>query len=691
MNIQSNSSVLSQARVLVVEGDPVLRADLVRMLTPSVGEVLQATDGDGGLDRWSRNSPDVVIAGQLESGIDALEMSGKIRALDPDALIMLVSRAVDNDFLHRVIGLGIDAHLLLPLDCSQLLDMLARCLRDRQRVLDLKMASMVFEVVNEGILITDDQARILAVNPAFSLLTGYRPDEVIGQRTSLLSSGLHPPEFYRTMWETLLTHGRWSGEITNRRKDGALYDQWLSIAAVDGDIGMPRRFVGLVSDITERKREEERMRRLAHFDSLTGLPNRVLFLDRLQRSIARARRYRHKLAVLYLDLDHFKLINDSWGHAAGDEVLRVSASRMVQTLRMSDTVSRRGGDEFVLILEHGDAPERMDSICQKLLDEISTEIPYGNAALRIDASIGVAIYPDDAEDPDELLAAADVALYEAKAAGKGCFRFFHPWEMPRSHGRRDMERALRDGLTDWRYTLRYLPEFSLKTGRAEYVEALLRFQHPEFGLLDAGRFLEIAEEIGIMPELGRKALAQAAGELNEMDGDLGLVIDLSAKQLSAPDAVNHLLATLAAAGVPTRRLTFECSEAVLTGNERAVKTLLGLADSGCKFSLDDFGAGYCSFSLLSQLPMSSIKIDRSFTSEITVNQQMRELVAALVAFAQRLGVRAVAEGVETSEQLEMLRRIGCDAVQGYVFGKPLSFDEWRASALAHKGILGVVG
>ncbi|MCA1937347.1 MAG: EAL domain-containing protein [Dechloromonas sp.] len=691
MSIQSNSSLLSQARVLVVEGDPGLRADLVRMLTPSVGEVLQATDGDGGLDRWSRSSPDVVIAGQLESGMDVLEMSGKIRSLDPDALIMLVSRAVDNDFLHRVIGLGIDAHLLLPLDCAQLLDMLARCLRDRQRVLDLKMASMVFEVVNEGILITDDQARILAVNPAFSLLTGYRPDEVIGQRTSVLSSGLHPPEFYRTMWETLLTHGRWSGEITNRRKDGALYDQWLSIAAVDGDIGMPRRFVGLVSDITERKREEERMRRLAHFDSLTGLPNRVLFLDRLQRSIARARRYRHKLAVLYLDLDHFKLINDSWGHAAGDEVLRVSASRMVQALRMSDTVSRRGGDEFVLILEQGDAPEHMDNICQKLLGEISTEIPYGNAALRIDASIGAAIYPDDAEDPDELLAAADVALYEAKAAGKGCFRFFHPWEMPRSHGRRDMERALREGLSDWRYTLRYLPEFSLKTGRAEHVEALLRFQHPEFGLLDAGRFLEIAEEIGIMPELGRKALAQAAGELNEMDGDLGLVIDLSAKQLSAPDAVNHLLATLAAAGVPTRRLTFECSEGVLTGNDRAVKTLLGLADSGCKFSLDDFGAGYCSFSLLSQLPMSSIKIDRSFTCEITVNPQMRELVAALVAFAQRLGVRAVAEGVETPEQLEMLRRIGCDAVQGYVFGKPLSFDEWRASSLAHKGFLGVVG
>jgi diguanylate cyclase (GGDEF)-like protein/PAS domain S-box-containing protein len=691
MAVPETSRLLAQARVLVVESDPGLRGDLVRMLAPRVGVVLQACDGESGVDCWSRESPDVVIAGQALIGIDALAMSERIRKLDPDALIMLVSTTADSDFLHRVIGLGIDAHLVQPVDRELLLELLARCMRDRQRVLDLKMASMVFEVVNEGIMITDDRARILAVNPAFSLLTGYRPDEVIGQRTAVLSSGLHHREFYRAMWDTLLTHGRWSGEITNRRKDGSLYHQWLSIAAVDGELGAPRRFVGLVSDITERKREEERMRRLAHFDSLTGLPNRVLFLDRLQRSIARARRYRHKLAILYLDLDHFKNVNDTWGHAAGDEVLRVSASRMVQALRMSDTVSRRGGDEFVLIVEQSDAPENLNSICQKLLDEISSEIRFASAVLRIDASIGVAMYPDDAEDPDELLAAADVALYEAKAAGKGCFRFFHPSGAPRSHGRRDMERALREGLTDWRYTLRYLPEISLTTGKAEYIEALLRFQHPEFGLLDAGRFLEIAEEIGIMPELGRKALAQAAGELNGMEGDLGLVIDLSARQLSAPDAVAHLLDTLASAGVPTRRITFECSEAALTGSERAVKTLLGLADSGCKFSLDDFGAGYCSFSLLSQLPMSSIKIDRSFTSEITVNPQMRELVAALVAFAQRLGVRAVAEGVETHEQLEMLRRIGCDSAQGYVFGKPFSFEEWRTRSMVISDVFGRAG
>jgi len=511
MTIPATINLLAQARVLVVEGDPGLRGDLVRFLSPWVGEVLLANDGDSRLDCWSRESPDLVLAGQFPAGIDALEMSEQIRKLDPDALIMLISATADNEFLHRVIGMGIDAHLVQPVDHALLLDLLVRCMRDRQRVLDLKMASMVFEVVNEGILITDDKARILAVNPVFSLLTGYRLDEVIGQRTTVLSSGLHSGDFYRAMWTNLLTHGRCSGEITNRRKDGSLYEQWLSIAAVDGEHGAPRRFVGLVSDITERKSEEQRMRRLAHFDSLTGLPNRVLFLDRLQRSIARARRYRHKLAILYLDLDNFKHINDRWGHAAGDEVLRVAASRMVKVLRISDTVSRRGGDEFVLILEQSEARESLVSICQKLLEEISQGIRFDSTTLRIDASIGMAMYPDDAEDPDALLAAADVALYEAKAAGKGCFRFFYPQKGAHSRGRHDMERVLRDGLTDWRYSLRYLPEVSLTTGKVENIEALLRFQHLELGLLDAGRFLEIAEDIGIMPELGRRAPGAGAG------------------------------------------------------------------------------------------------------------------------------------------------------------------------------------
>ena len=683
------SQVLSQlerVRVLVVDNEQTTLDVLQTVLSGHVAEIFWATDVESGMANWSRHQPDIaLIEYRLPDG-DGLDMCKQIRALDPDATIMVMAAATDPDYLHRIIGEGIDAHIAKPIDEFLLLDRFRRCLRDRQRVLDLKMASLVFEVVNEGIIITDEKSRILAVNPAFSVLTGYRPNEVVGMRTSILSSGLHAPDFYRLIWDSLLTHGRWSGELTNRRKDGSHYEQWLSIAAVDGQFGFPRRYVGLISDITERKREEERVRRLAHIDSLTGVANRVLFHDRLHRSIARAHRYRYKLAILYVDLDHFKQVNDNWGHAAGDEVLRVAASRMVHSVRVTDTVSRRGGDEFVLIIEQNDDPEELGSICQKLLSQISRSIPLGTSNIQVDASIGVAIYPDDAEQPEDLLAAADMALYEAKSEGRSRFRFYRQKSAPNFRGRLDMEQALRDGLVNWRYAIRYLPEISLQTGKVEHVEALLRFQHPEFGLLDAGRFLEIAEEIGIMPELGHKALVQAASELTQISGELGLVVDLSARQLMAPDAVKHLLAILLKAGVPTERITFECTESALTGNEWAVKTVLALAESGCKFSLDDFGAGYCSFGLLSQLPMNSIKIDRSFVAEIVLNPQMRSLVSALVAFGKQLGVRVIAEGVENLAQLEILREVGCDAAQGYLFGRPVGFDDLGSFSAGFKSL-----
>lgn len=669
---------LLQTRLLIVENDLRMSAHLQKILEHRVGEILLARDGGEGLRLWEMHAPDIVLTNIDLPVFDGFALVERIRAVDGDAAVVVMSSSSSLAMLHRIIDAGIDGYVIQPIDEMLLFGVLFRCMRDRQRVLDLKMASMVFEVANEGIMVTDENARILAVNPAFSEITGYRAHEVIGQRTRMLQSGVHGPDFYRAMWQTLLTHGRWAGEITNRRKDGSHYSQWLSIAAVNQDSGGAQRYVGLVSDISERKQEEERIRRLAHFDALTGLPNRALFEDRLQRAIVRARRYRQTLAVLYVDLDHFKAVNDTWGHAAGDEMLCVVSNRMLEVLRQSDTISRRGGDEFVILVDLQDHPEGIGNVCAKLVNEVSRPVPYGLFELCVGASIGVALYPNDAEQPDELLAAADVALYEAKASGRSRFNFFRPEMQHSACSRLELERELREGLDDWRYTLHYLPEYSLATGKIEQIEALLRFQHPEFGLMEAGRFLEIAEDIGIMPELGRKALEQATRELAEIEGNIGLVVDLSARQLSAPDAVARLLDTLRSAGMPQERITFECTEAMLTGNEQAVQTLYRLAESGCKFTLDDFGAGFCSFSLLSQLPMSSIKIDRSFTQQIVDNLQMRELVGALIAFAHRLKLRAVAEGVESAEQLALLREMGCDAAQGYYFGHPVTLGEWFA-------------
>lgn len=669
------SPQIKEARVLVVEDDLIMRTMLARLLGPHVAEVHVAADGSEGLVQWRKHHPDVVISDISMPIMDGLAMSEAIKIQDPDSQIIIITGSSDIDNLRRAIDIGVERYVFKPVDSKLLLDAVSKCLRDRCHQLELKMAKMVFEVGTEGILVTDDEPRILACNPAFSEISGYRPDEIVGRKPTILASGIHGPDFYRSMWSALNAHGRWSGEIVNRRKTGEIYSEWLSIAAVKGKSGAAKRYVGIVSDITERKQQEERIRRLAHFDSLTGLPNRVLFNDRLQRSIVDVRRHGGRLALLYLDLDYFKAVNDTYGHAVGDQVLSVMAKRMQDLVRQSDTVSRRGGDEFVLLLDAGKEGESTAVVCDKLITSISRPVLIGGHAVTVGASIGVALFPDDADDADALLAAADSALYEAKAAGRGCFNYFRPDTQLKAWDRLNMEQELRNGLKDWRFSLRYLPEISVITGELENIEVLLRFQHPTRGLIEAGRFLEVAEEIGIMPELGQRALAEAAYELTAIRGaahrHLGLVVDLSARQLSAHGAVDGLLAILKQAGIHAGDVTFECPERALYGNDEAMRTLASLAAAGCKFTLDDFGAGYCSFNLLSQLAMNSIKIDRSFVGEVDKNPQSSELVAALIAFSKRLGLRTVAEGVENAEQLNFLRENHCDSVQGFIFGQPM--------------------
>lgn len=660
---------LENLKILVVDPDCLATEALKGILASRVRSLQIVADVAAGLQAWEEFRPDLTLVEFDLPGGDGLQLCERIFERDEDAALIVMAEEFMPEALHQVIELGVDAYLPKPLSPGPVLDAIRRSVRERFRVLDLKMANMVFLDASEGIVVTDESSQILAVNPAFAEITGYSADEAVGKRTNMLASGMHGPEFYRRMWQVLVTQGRWAGEVINRRKDGSCYPQWLSISTVERSGGR-RCYIGLISDITERKREEERIRKMAHFDALTGLPNRVLFEDRLQRAILRAQRYKLSLAVLFIDLDHFKKINDSWGHGAGDEVLRVVAQRMTSVLRMSDTVSRRGGDEFVVMLDLHKHPEGVAKVCCKLIDEIGKPISWESAQLTVGASIGVAMYPDDASELDPLLAAADTALYEAKAAGRERFHLFHQEMQISAVSRLDLERLLRDGIEDWSYSLHYLPEINLRTGEIEHVEALLRFRHPRLGLMEAGRFLEIAEGIGIVSELGHMALQQAVGELAQLGDGVGLVVDLSAKQLQARDAVIRLLDILGAAGVLPRRITFECKESALNGQLQAIETLNQLAGHGCKFTLDDFGAGACSFALISQLPMSSIKIDRTFTQQIVVSNPMRELVGALIAFAHQLGVRAVAEGVESPEQLELLREMGCDAGQGYVFGMP---------------------
>lgn len=667
-----------RARVLVVEDDPIIRAQLRHMVSRIVGEVVVAEEGLAGLRQWRDWQPDLVITDILMPVMDGLTMSQSIKNEDSAAQIIVASTSSETEHLRRALDIGIDRYVLKPIDERLLQDAVQKCLRDRASHMELRLSRMVFDSVTEGIMVTDAAHRILAVNPAFSEVTGYRADEALGRTPQLLASGRHNAEFYRHMSESLASLGRWSGEVINRRKNGNQYTEWLNIVAVETGPGQETRYVGLFSDITERKRTEEHIRRLAHFDSLTGLPNRVMFMDHIRRSLARISRTRGRLAVLYLDLDYFKNVNDLHGHDFGDKVLIEAAQRMTAAIREGDMVSRRGGDEFVALIESESPRQAAALVANKLIQMVSTPYRIDGREISIGASIGAAIYPDDGETVDSLLAAADRALYDAKRFGRGVLRF-PSREDSAGNPLTSLEALLRSGETEGRFELRYLPEIDLVTGEPTRIEALLRLRHPEKGLIEASHFSDLAERMGIMHHLLNWSVGEALVALHSTNHpDLGITLDFSARQLATLEHSSALRERLEAEGVDPRRVTLEFSEPAITGNSEGLQAIYDLVRQGFQTSLDDFGSGYCSFALISQLPLSSIKIDVSFVEAIEREPQSRELVAALLAFGKRLGLRTVAEGVSSAAQLAFLRKNGCDAAQGFLFGHPLKAEELSA-------------
>lgn len=672
-------SELTSARVLIVEDTEPLRLLMRKVISAEVQEVKVAADGAEGLALWHAWQPDLVVTDIMMPVMDGLAMSREIRAEDPDAQIIVVTTSSDIDHLRQALDIGVNRYVLKPLDVHLLRDAVKKCLRDGWRLRDLRLARQAFESTSEGMMVTDADGRILAVNPAFSIISGYQADEAVGRTPDMFASGDHNPEFYRQMWDILASAGRWSGEVVNRRKSGETYAEWLSIVAVSEASGRVTRYVGLFSDITERKREEDHIRHLAHFDALTGLPNRILFGDRLRRMLAMQERRGGRMALLYLDLDRFKIVNDQYGHAFGDKVLIEAARRMKGCVRDSDTLSRRGGDEFVALLESHDPKSSAALVSRKLIDAVSQPMEIDGHHVEIGLSIGIALYPADSDNAEGLLEAADHAMYAAKQGGRGDFRFHRYEDQSAARAQISLDKALLRGCKEDRFKLRFLPEIDLASGQVTRVEMLLRFDHPELGMLDAHRFVEQAEKLGLMPEIGVASLRKAALLLaGEGMHDIGLSMDLSARQLAAIADPAEFLAALNDGGLSPNAVTFECPESALTSNDAALQGLYGLAKAGFKCTLDDFGAGYCSFSLLQQLPLSALKIDLTFVEEIDNNPQSRELVAALLAFGKRLGLRTIAEGVNSPAQLAFLRANGCDAVQGFLFGEPLAAEELAA-------------
>jgi len=547
----------------------------------------------------------------------------------------------------------------------------------------LRVAATVFES-QEGMMVTDSKGVILRVNSAFCESSGYTQDELVGQTPRLLKSGRHGAEFYRDMWESIGRTGGWQGEVWDRRKNGEIYPKWLTISAVKGDDGVVTHYVGTHFDITERKQAEEKIAELAFFDQLTGLPNRTLLLDRLKQAIAASSRNDRNGALLFIDLDHFKTLNDTLGHDMGDLLLKQVAQRLSRCVRQSDTVARLGGDEFVVMLANLSTNDRaaatdIESVAEKILSTLNQTYQLKDAAFHSTASIGITLFKGQIATLDNLMKQADLAMYKAKDTGRNTFRFFDPAMESVVKERVALEDDLRHAVENGQFVLHYQAQVVGK-GRVTGAEALLRWRHPERGMVSPADFIPLAEETGLILPLGRWVLETACAQLTQWAAlpemaQLTIAVNVSAHQINRPDFVEHVLAALGSTGANPRRLKLELTESLLVHNvEQIIEKMFALKAKGVGFSLDDFGTGYSSLSYLKRLPLDQLKIDQSFVRDVLTDPNDAAIARTVVALAQSLGLAVIAEGVETEAQRDFLSSSGCHAYQGYFFSRPLPID-----------------
>jgi diguanylate cyclase (GGDEF)-like protein/PAS domain S-box-containing protein len=544
-----------------------------------------------------------------------------------------------------------------------------------------RIASEVLRSMAEAVCVFDRDFAFVSVNPAFTRMTGYTDVEVLGRDTAVLNSAQHDPEFYRQMRFRLERDGRWSGELWQQRKDGQEFLCWVQASVVLDATGQRSHYVGVLSDITDQKRAEQELRYLANYDTLTSLPNRTLLSERLSRAIVRARRQGKRIAVLFLDLDRFKDINDSLGHAAGDRILRAAAARLQHTVGPQHTVARLGGDEFTVVLEDIDTADQAEQVARKVIDAFSQPLDLDDRHdVAISPSIGISLYPDHAQIPTDLLKHADTAMYQAKAAGRRTFMRYTDAMDVEIRQRATISAALRKVLDRNELQLVFQPKLSLTQMRITGVEALLRWHSPEHGSIPPDRFIPLAEESGLILEIGEWAMQEACATLQHWRDqgleDVSIAVNISALQLARghlPDVVSR---ALSGRNIPPQRLQLELTETVIMANaEQNAATLQAIRELGVGLAIDDFGTGYSSLAYLKRLPLTTLKIDKEFIGDLTRDADDEAITGAVIAMAHSLGLIVVAEGVETEAQVRFLHEHGCDEIQGYWLAHPLHADE----------------
>ena len=548
---------------------------------------------------------------------------------------------------------------------------------------ELRKLHQAIEQSVSSLVITNAEGIAEYVNHRFELTTGYRQEEVIGRKYNLIRSGHTPDSVYQEMWQTITGGDIWEGELLNRKKDGELFWELISISPVRNKLGHISHFIGIQHDITQRKAMEEQLNFLAYHDALTGLPNRALLADRFEQLTARSKRQQQQIALMMLDLNRFKLINDSLGHETGDQVLVEIASRLQKLARRSDTVARYGGDEFVLLLPEIDTPTVVTEIAQRISREITQPMRIDDRILHASCAIGVALWPDDGERLEKLLSNADAAMYQAKTRPGEKLQFFTEELSNQVQQKLQIETDLRDALAQDELELYYQPQLDLESDRVTGMEALLRWHHPRLGLVPPDHFIPLAEDTGLILPIGDWVLEQACRQLREFqqagNPDLRVAVNVSVRQLEGQDMVSAISRILAETGVDPTCLEIEITESVMMQDpEGMIESLGALKQLGIRLALDDFGTGHSSLSYLQRFPFDKLKIDRAFINNINNSEDDQAIAMTIGAMAKSLKLEVIAEGVETEAQLELLRQCGCNQIQGYLISRPIPADAFSS-------------
>ncbi len=695
LNFRTVGSILRSETVRLGYEVPLVEAARQMRRARSDAVLVMLQDGDYGI-LTERDLVRLIAERSANAALGDVA-SPHLITVDAEASLYHV-RSLMNERQVRHVGVVSGSNVICLLSFSDLLsdlelayvEELRQALQERDQALavsqrSLRLTEQVIENSLEGVVITNVNGIIEQVNPAFTRLTGYSSEEVIGQRPSLLSSGRHDKAFYEAMWSSINRFGHWQGEIWNRRKNGEIYPELLTITAILSEHGAIDHYAAQFSDISELKKTEQQIRHLAYYDALTDLPNRRLFYDRLSIAIAHAHRHQQRLAVMFVDLDRFKNINDTLGHNVGDCLLEQVALRLRYCLREDDTVARTGGDEFLILLSETPHYDDAASTARRIIDELTQPFHVAEQELVVTCSIGIAFYPEDGNNQDALIKNADIAMYRAKEHGRNTYQLFTNTMNEQAQRRLQLETGLRQALEQGQIKAHLQPLVDAATGKTVGAEALARWHHPQWGPVRPDEFIPLAEETGLIRPVGQRILDLVLQHIARGDC-VPIAVNLSPSQFADPDLVGTICNSLEQAGVSPTLLGLEITESVLMSDAEHHAALLEILRSkGVHVSIDDFGTGYSSLAYLRRFPLDYLKIDRSFVEELTDSTEARAVVSATINLAHELRLKVVGEGVETAEQAACLREMRCDILQGNYFGCPVPAEEFNRRHLSTAG------